>query len=242
MNKMRFVGSAAKWLGAAIGVASTSYVAYADVTWLRYGRPTRPASKEDTDWLLDRFMPKYDVREGHHVRVAAPAETTLSAAAEMDLQKAAFVRAIFRLRELILRAKTDKKARSKGLLAELKSTGWGVLAEVPGREIVLGTVTQPWIADVVFHPVSPDGYAAFNEPCYVKIVCTLRVDPISATESVFRTETRVEPTDPIAREKFRKYWSLVFPGVVLIRLMSLKSLKAEAERRARKVAERDIAC
>ena len=102
-----------------------------------------------------------------------------------------------------------------------------------GREIVLGTVTQPWIADVVFRAVSPDAFAAFDEPGYVKIVCTLRADPISAAESVFRTETRVEPTDPTAREKFRKYWSLVSPGIVLIRLMSLKRLKAEAERRTR---------
>ena len=233
MNKIRFVGSVAKWLAAAIGVAATSYATYADITWLRYGRPTRPASKADTDWLLDRFMPAYGVREGHHVHVAAPAETTLLAAAEMDLQQSAFVRAIFKLRELILRAKTDKKARPRGLLAELKSTGWGVLAEVPGREIVLGTVTQPWVADVVFRAVPPDGFAAFDEPGYVKIVCTLRADPISATESVFRTETRVEPTDPTAREKFRKYWSLVSPGIVLIRLMSLKRLKAEAERRTR---------
>jgi hypothetical protein len=41
--------------------------------------------------------------------------------------------------------------------------------------------------------------------------------------------------------KFRRYWSLVSPGVVLIRRLSLGLVKTEAERRARDVrAETDI--
>jgi hypothetical protein len=35
--------------------------------------------------------------------------------------------------------------------------------------------------------------AAFNDPDYVKIVWTLRADPVDATHSVFRTETRQSP-------------------------------------------------
>ena len=49
--------------------------------------------------------------------------------------------------------------------------------------------------------------------------------------SVFRTETRVAPTDRVARAKFRTDWSFVSPGIVLIRRLMLKPLKAEAERR-----------
>ena len=41
---------------------------------------------EETDALLDEFMPEYEVAERHHVRVAAPADITLSAAMETDLQ------------------------------------------------------------------------------------------------------------------------------------------------------------
>jgi hypothetical protein len=177
-------------------------------------------------------MPEYDVVDRHHIRVEAPAETTLPAAAEMNLFEQPIVHAIFKARELILGAKPDEKPRPKGLLAELKSLGWSVLAEIPEREIVLGTVTQPWTADVVFRTVPAGEFAAFNEPGYVKIVTTLRADAISATESIFRTETRAAATDAVAREKFRMYWSLVAPGIVLIRQLSLKPLKREAERRA----------
>ena len=92
--------------------------------------------------------------------------------------------------------------------------GWGVLAEIPGREIVVGAVTRPWMAQVVFRALPPDEFARFHEPGYVKIVWTLRADPIGADESVFRTETRAAATDPSARIKFRRYWSFFSPGIV----------------------------
>jgi hypothetical protein len=114
-----------------------------------------------------------------------------------------------------------------------KSIGWGVHAEVPGRELVMGAMTQPWKAHVVFRAIPPEDFAAFDVPGYVKIVWTLRADPVDATHSIFRTETRAIATDAEARRKFRRYWSLLSPGIIVIRWMSLGPLKADAERRAR---------
>lgn len=114
----------------------------------------------------------------------------------------------------------------------MRAIGWGVLADLPDREIVMGAVTQPWMADVVFRPLLPEEFAAFHEPDYVKIVWTLCADSLGAAESIFRTETRVVTTDPAARARFRRYWSFMSPGIVVIRWMSLGPLKAEAERRA----------
>src|SRR2546425_934592 len=116
----------------------------------------------------------------------------------------------------------------------------GRLAGVPGREIVVGAVTQRWMAQV-FRALPPAEFAAFDEPGYAKIVWTLRADPIAAEESLFRTETRVNTTDPKARRKFRWYWSLVSPGVALIRRLSLAPLKREAERRAREAKPKPMA-
>jgi hypothetical protein len=64
----------------------------------------------------------------------------------------------------------------------------------------------------------------------VKIVWTLRADPIAAAESVARTETRVATIDPTARAAFRRYWSFVSPGTVLIRMISLGLVKREEAR------------
>jgi len=51
--------------------------------------------------------------------------------------------------------------------------------------------------------------------------------------SLARTETRVMTTDPAARRKFRRYWSIFSPGIVLIRRVALRLTKLDAERRAR---------
>jgi len=67
----------------------------------------------------------------------------------------------------------------------------------------------------------------------VKIVWTLRADPVDGTHSIFRTETRALATDAEARTRFRRYWSLLSPGIIVIRWMALGPLKADAERRAR---------
>jgi hypothetical protein len=138
------------------------------MTWYRYGdaAPPRP---EEQDPLLDRFMPSYDVAERHHVRIAAPSTLTLAAAREVDLQGSPIVRAIIKAREVILGAIPDDRPRLRGLLAEVQSLGWGVLAEVPEWEIVVGAVTKPWEANVTFRALPPDRFAAFSEPGYVKI-------------------------------------------------------------------------
>jgi hypothetical protein len=218
---------------AALGMAMAGYAAFAAYTWYRYGNPPRVARDGDRDLVLDRFMPTYEIAERHQGRVQAPAELTLAAAREQDLQGSSVVRAIFKTREVVLGSTPDDRPRSKALIPELLSIGWGVLAEIPGREIVVGAVTQPWESNVVFRAVPSADFAAFHEPDHVKIVVSLRADPIGANDSVFRTETRAIATDAAARAKFRRYWAFVSPGVALIRRLSLGPLKADAERRAR---------
>jgi hypothetical protein len=82
------------------------------------------------------------------VRVAASAETTFSAACQMNLQRSMLIRAIFKIRELILGGKPEEVTRSTGLVARAKAWGWGILAEDAGREIIFGAATQPWLANL----------------------------------------------------------------------------------------------
>ncbi len=240
MNQKSYLRASARWLAGGVGVAAAAYGAYVGLTWCRYGNP-RPPSPEEQDPLLDRFMPSYDVVERHHVRIAAPAALTFAVAGEVDLQGSPLVRAIIKAREVLLGATPDNRRRLGGLLAEVRSLGWGVLAEVPEREIVVGAVTKPWEANVTFRALPPDQFAAFSEPGYVKIVWTLRADSIGTTDSIFRTETRAVATDATARARFRRYWSLLSPGIILIRWALLGPLKQEAERRAREDTSSDAA-
>jgi hypothetical protein len=222
---------------AGAGFAAGAYAAHAAVTWCRYGHAPQ-ADDSARDALLDRFMPAYDVVERHHVRVAAPAATTLAAAREQDLLRLPLVRAVFAAREVILRAAPDGRSQPPGLLAATQALGWRVLADAPGREIVVGAVTQPWEPNVRFRGLPPQDFAAFSEPGYVKIAWTLRADPVDAGSSIFRTETRAVATDASARARFRRYWAFASPGIALIRRLSLRPLKRDAERRARAASPR----
>lgn len=220
--------SALRWAAAGVGAAAAGYATYVAVSWARYGHACS-GGHEAADPLLDRFMPTYEVAERHHIAVDAPADATLAAARQMNLLSSGVVRGIFAARECLLGADRDERQLPIGLLDQVRALGWGILAETPGREIVLGAVTRPWEANVVFRALSPEEFADFAEPGYVKIAWTLRADPVDAETSVFRTETRAIATDAFARSKFRLYWSALSPGIILIRWMMLRPLRRQAE-------------
>lgn len=221
-----------KTLAAAAATGAAGYAAYVATTFLRYGHPRRTIDLE-ADALLDRFMPRYDVVERHEAHLDAPPSATFAAAKEMDFESSPIVRAIFRARELLFGSKADHSHSPRGIVDTTLSIGWGVLAEVADREIVIGAVTKPWEANPVFRSLPPEEFAAFAEPDYVKIAWTLRVDPTADGGSVFRTETRAVATDDSARKKFRVYWSLLSPGIILIRSAMLPAMRREADRKWR---------
>ena len=216
-------------MGAGASAVALLGLGYAGVTWYRYGKVARGGPR---DPLVDRFMPKYEVREVHQTRVAAPAEVTFGAAYDLDLQRSTIVRALFTGRELLMGGERAQREHGPGLLAEVLALGWCILAEEPGRELVIGAVTQPWKANVEFLSLLPDAFATFKEPGYAKIVWTLGVKPLGEKASVFRTETRVVTTDPESRSRFRRYWSVFSPGILLIRYETLRLVRREAERLA----------
>ena len=230
MANAGLIRSTVRLAAVATAAAAAAYAAYVTHTWKSYGHPPPPRPDEN-DELLDRFIPEYDIVERHSISIAAPADTVLTAAKEQDLLGLPLVHAIFRARALVLGASPGQQV-PRGLLAATQSLGWGVLAERPDRQIVVGAVTRPWQPDVTFRALPPEDFAAYRVPGEVKIAWTLRADPVGSNRCIFRSETRAVATDPIARDRFRRYWSFVAPGVAAIRWLSLQPLKKEAERRA----------
>ena len=182
--------------------------------------------------LIERFIPHADVRECHETLVHASADIVFDVAERFDLQSVPPVRAIFWLRAKLLQA-TPPPANvfARGLVTGATAAGWSILGQRPGRELVVGSVTQPWKGEVVFRPVAPDRFMKFAEPDLVKIVWTLEAEPLDATLTRFRTETRVLATDEGSRRKFRRYWRWAGVGIVLTRWLLLPALRREAERR-----------
>jgi hypothetical protein len=225
---MKSTRTAARLLGEGAGALTLLGLAYIGATWLRYGKAERNGRR---DPLLDRFLPSYEVREIHETDVAAPADVTYAVAHEVDLRRSRLVRALFRGRELLMGSEPTRREAQPNFLSEVLALGWRVLAENPGRELVIGAVTQPWQRNVEFAGLEPGEFAAFHDPGYAKIAWTIAVEPTGPETSRFRTETRVATTDPESRRRFRRYWSVVSPGVVLIRYEILRLVRQEASRR-----------
>ena len=220
--------------GGTVGAIALLGVGYVAMSWYRYGTVS---AKGKADPLLDRFMPSYEVREYHEIRVAAPVDIAYNAVRAMDVNRSRLVRGIFRARQLAMGGDEAPTPAPRPLVEETQALGWRVLVEEPGREIVLGAVTQPWVADVRFEGLPPAEFATFDRPDYVKIAFTLSAEAIDDHSSMVRTETRVLTTSVKARERFRRYWAAVSPGVRLIRLEGLRLVRADAERRARATRE-----
>ncbi len=198
------------------------------LAWWSYGQASR---RGVSDALVDQFMPRYEVVEQHAIDVAAPAAVTFEAARSTDLERSDVVHAVFALRRAFF-AQMDS-ATPHLTLESLQAIGWGLLAAVPARELVFGAITKPWRGDVHFRALSPSTFAEFDSAGYAKIVWTLAVDSLAPGRSRFRTETRVLTTDDESRVRFRRYWALMSPGIVLIRWQVLRLVDADAERRAR---------
>ena len=181
--------------------------------------------------LLDRFVPRPDVRERFETTVRAPAALVMDVATTFDMQSLHSVRAIIRLRERFMRAASHAPRRPQGLLEETTKLGWGLLAEETGRLVVMGARCQPWLADVKFVAIAPQDFARYADPGQVKIAWSLEAVETAPNVTRLAQETRAVATDAAARAKFLRYWRWARFGIVAIRLLMLPAVRRAAERR-----------
>lgn len=183
---------------------------------------------------IDAFIPTPDVDERHEALVRAPANVVFDVAEHFDMMTIPLVRWIFNTRARVMHAEAPHFVGSKGLIADMRAIGWGVLAHRPGHEWVMGAVTKPWEpGNVVFTAVEPDRFARFDSPGFVKIAWTIEAEPLEGGRSRLRTQTRVVATDDGARRLFRRYWRTFSIGIVLIRRLLVGEMRRQAERRYR---------
>ena len=190
--------------------------------------------------LLDRYLPHYDVTEAHALIVDADPDLTWQAVRRADLSRSAVIRVLLELRSLpnrlqaVLKGRPSEPSRPPLTLDDMERAGFVLLGERPGHEIVFGTVVQPWKAATDDEPaprVEADRFAAFDTPGYVKVAFNIRVEPYSSGRALITTETRTAATDSMSLHRFARYWMLVGPFSALIRRLTLRIVKSDAERR-----------
>src|SRR5712692_11290854 len=155
--------------------------------------------RPSADSLLDIHMPAFDFGHRHAIVVAAPPAKVAEAAETYSLATdgSAFVRLLFRLRGLTPPSGT--------LRAAGRAMGFTVLAEEPGKELVLGVAGRFWALDERANLISPPdarAFAGFSRAGHAKAAMSLRFDPLDDGRTRLGTETRVKCVDAAAYRRF----------------------------------------
>lgn len=183
--------------------------------------------------LIDAYLPVFDARERHERRVDAEPARTYAALLALDLKRSLFIRTLFALRTIPSRFRRGGAGQAfarRPFLEEALAAGWKVLEEAPGRELVAGAVTQPWLPVVRFLGLPGPEFVAFAEPGFAKIVWNVAVSPAPGGGTLASTETRVAATDEASRRKFCRYWFAFSPFIKLIRGAALRLLEEDLAR------------
>ena len=181
--------------------------------------------------LIDRFLPNYDVIEHHETTVDAPVDVTYRAVRDFDLARSPVVLALLTLRGLPDLFSGAVKPKRRLGLDDILDSGFVVLTEEPGREIVLGIVGKFWQLSSGVHRIEADEFTGFDTPGFAKAAWNFVVEERAGGGSTVVTETRVACTDADSLRKFTLYWRLVGPFSALIRHELLRTINRDAEPR-----------
>src|SRR5713226_8861728 len=97
--------------------------------------------------LIDSFAPSPDAVEAHHIAIAAPPDVVYRALWTADLGRSPIIKLLLALRSLPDFATHPGRTLPRNqpiTLETLIDSGFGVLAEQPGKEIVLGVSGRFW--------------------------------------------------------------------------------------------------
>jgi hypothetical protein len=180
---------------------------------------------------IDHWLPRFDVAEQHETVVRAPREQVYAAVRRLDLSGSLVIRSLFLLRGLPALF-THRKRRGSPLGLDLNAllrSGFTLLEEQPGEEIVLGLVGQFWTVSGGLVRVDPAGFPAFDRAGYAKAVWNFRLEPREDGAVRLTTETRVLCLDPASRRRFHFYWRVIGPFSGWIRRLMLRGIRRAAE-------------
>ena len=88
-------------------------------------------------------------------------------------------------------------------------SGFLVLGEEPGREVVVGAVGKFWQPAIEYASVTAAGFTAFDRAGFGKLAWCIRVDPREGGGSWVGFELRVGATDPASLARFKRYWWII---------------------------------
>jgi hypothetical protein len=180
---------------------------------------------------LDEFAPIYQFSETASIPVRAPADRVYDAIFRVSAAEVPFYRGLAWVRrggasgpETVLNPPDDEP-----LVRVATRTSFMTLAEVPGREFVMGAIVMAPEGVRLAAGPTPESFRNLTHPGFAKATMSFTIEPQGPGLCLLRTETRVHATDPASRDVFTRYWRVIAPGSLLIRHMWLRAIKVRAE-------------
>ena len=178
--------------------------------------------------MLDRLIPAPRKHETSSVDLDAAPEAVWQHVRHGDLGDSPFARALFTIRTIPSRVAGAPEERPELRIDGLRSTperpGFQILGDEP-REVTVGAIGKVWQLDIPFlHVDDADAYARVDEPGWVKVAWSIRVEPRGAGSRVV-FELRVDATDDLSWRRFTRYWRVIGPGSHFIRRSLLRGLE-----------------
>jgi hypothetical protein len=203
-------------------------------------RPAPPV-----DMLIDRYLPRFDTTVVEHVVADADVATTWRALRELDLMQvhtpltdaAMFVRGVpARVATRFGRPAPPEPPQHLTLTdGGPGMEGWLSLGESAEREIAFGAVGRFWQPGIEWYDVSgmtPQQFAAFDEPGWGRIAANFSLRPYGTARTLISYEARTATGDPDAARRFARYWRLVRPFAGHIMRAALGEVRRIAESRS----------
>ena len=104
---------------------------------------------------IDIFLPTFDVNETHSILVKGGPEDVYRAVRALDFSRSPVIRSLFRLRGL----------PANGIrLERLQASGFILLADAPGKHLVMGLLGRFWLPSGQLITVDPPEFAAAARP------------------------------------------------------------------------------
>ncbi len=177
---------------------------------------------------IQTFLPYPRHTEIKRIFVNAKPEAAWETARHFDAAEIPWVKMLFGIRTLPEWVFENKEPEpiSVGVDEVTKSgSGFRLLAEIPGREVVVGSAGQFWHLNIPFKNVAPEDFAQFNEPGWGKLAWAIAVEPYRDGSTVC-LELRTTATDERSWKNLSHYYNVIGIGSKLIRYSALKHLEA----------------
>ncbi|WP_284740546.1 hypothetical protein [Amycolatopsis sp. RTGN1] len=193
----------------------------------------------EPDLFIDHFLPHPHFELVRSAIVDAPVKETYAAARELDCTdvRGGVVSAAGWLRMLPERwhgRRHGPPRRPTRLTIDDLDAGsaWALLGDRPGSEFALGVAGKFWKPVIAWRRVEADDFTAFEEPGFGKLVLAVSVVPYGPHRALVTVHTRVRMTDPESWLKFRRHWRAARPVIGSVHTALIRTLAANARKRA----------